>query len=327
MVYDIHEVPFGEKISVEEGIQFYHADDRERISKDFGACISEKKPFSDIYRILTRKGREIYVKAVGVPKLGVDGSVVSVRGVFQDVDAQHRAELLLEESLGITTQQNEKLINFAHIVSHNLRNHSSNLEMLVKFIQDSESEEDRADLLTKISEVVQNLSDPIENLNEVVSVQTKLDKAIEEVSLNKTVQKIIDICTGDLRAAKAVVDVDIPADMKVRFNQAYLDSVLLNLVCNAIRYRKDDVPLELTIQSEKLPNGDVSVSVKDNGIEIDLEAHGKRLFTLNGTLHNHPDSRGVGLYISKNQLVAIGGSINVKSEVGKGAEFTFTIPE
>ncbi len=267
------------------------------------------------------------MKAVGVPKLGVDGSVVSVRGVFQDVDAQHRAELLLEESLGITTQQNEKLINFAHIVSHNLRNHSSNLEMLVKFIQDSESEEDRADLLTKISEVVQNLSDPIENLNEVVSVQTKLDKAIEEVSLNKTVQKIIDICTGDLRAAKAVVDVDIPADMKVRFNQAYLDSVLLNLVCNAIRYRKDDVPLELTIQSEKLPNGDVSVSVKDNGIEIDLEAHGKRLFTLNGTLHNHPDSRGVGLYISKNQLVAIGGSINVKSEVGKGAEFTFTIPE
>lgn len=95
--------------------------------------------------------------------MGTDGSVVSVRGVFQDLDAQHRAELLLEESLGITAQQNEKLINFAHIVSHNLRNHSSNLEMQVNFIQESDSEEDRNDLLTKNSEVVRNLSDTLEN--------------------------------------------------------------------------------------------------------------------------------------------------------------------
>lgn len=324
-VYDIHEVPYGEVITVEDGINFYHPEDRERISEDFNRCVSERKSFNDIYRFITRNDREIYVRAVGIPVTNDQDEVVGVQGVFQDIDEQKRAEVLVEETLAVTTEQNEKLINFSHIVSHNLRNHSSNLEMLVDFIRESESEEDKKDLLNKVGEVVSNLSDTIQHLNEVVSLQTQIEKKSQHVNLHDAIQKVIDVCTGDLRAAHAIVDIDVDQSAVVDMNPAYLDSILLNLVSNAIRYRKRDTSLTLKIKAKK-KDAYMNLSVSDNGMGIDLKRHRSRIFQLHGVLRTHAESRGVGLYISKNQIESIGGFIDVESELGKGSTFVVGIP-
>ena len=63
------------------------------------------------------------------------------------------------------------------------------------------------------------------------------------------------------------------------------------------------------------------MEIEDNGLGINLEKHGKKLFGMYKTFHKHKDSRGIGLFITKNQIEAMGGRIDVKSQVGVGTTF------
>lgn len=105
----------------------------------------------------------------------------------------------------------------------------------------------------------------------------------------------------------------------VNYNPAYLESILLNFIFNAIRYSHPERPplIELTCQQE----GQVVLTIKDNGIGMDLEKHGAELFGMYKTFNGNADSRGVGLFISKNQIDAMGGKVTVASEFGTGTTF------
>ena len=55
-----------------------------------------------------------------------------------------------------------------------------------------------------------------------------------------------------------------------------------------------------------------------------MEKFGDDIFSLSKTFHNHPDARGVGLFMTKNQIEAFGGSISVTSEPSVGTTFMLT---
>ena len=65
----------------------------------------------------------------------------------------------------------------------------------------------------------------------------------------------------------------------------------------------------------------MTLLVQDNGLGIDLERHRKKLFGMYKTFHKHPDSRGIGLFMTKNQIEAMGGFIDVESKVDEGSIF------
>ena len=67
------------------------------------------------------------------------------------------------------------------------------------------------------------------------------------------------------------------------------------------------------------------LSVKDNGLGLNLEKYGKKLFKLNQIFHPGHDSKGVGLFITKAQIESFGGSIRVESQENVGAEFIVTL--
>lgn len=324
-VYDIHEVPYDEVVPVEEAIDFFHDDDKERISTAFGKAISEKLPYSDTYRIITRSNKEIYVHAVGLPVLNEAGEVISVRGVFQDIDDRVRSQLLTEDALATSTEQNQRLVNFAHIVSHNLRNHTGNLEMLLSFLKDSKDEKDREDLIDKLNNVVGSLSETLTDLNDIITVQNQQVTEVQEVDFTAIAHKIVQILAGDIERLEAKVEINLPPKLMGRFSQIYADSVLLNLVSNAIRYRSPERRLTIQIDHDA-DDKYINIHVKDNGLGIDLELHKNRIFKMYGTIHTHPDSRGVGLFLIKNQLESSGGAISVESTPDVGTTFTIHIP-
>ena len=76
--------------------------------------------------------------------------------------------------------------------------------------------------------------------------------------------------------------------------------------------------------SSKEVGENIILIFKDNGIGIDLERNGDKIFGLYQRFHNHPDSKGLGLYLVKSQVESMGGTINVESEVDKGTTFTIT---
>jgi signal transduction histidine kinase len=96
---------------------------------------------------------------------------------------------------------------------------------------------------------------------------------------------------------------------------------LQNLLTNAIKYKHPDRNPVINITTQKTGN-DVYLVFEDNGVGIDMQRHGDQLFGMYKTFHQNSDSKGIGLFITRNQVEALGGSIKVESAVNVGTKFT-----
>ena len=112
----------------------------------------------------------------------------------------------------------------------------------------------------------------------------------------------------------------IDKDVTVLALAAYLESILLNLMTNAVKYRSEDRDPIIKISTE-IKGDYIVLSIEDNGIGIDLKKNGFKIFGMYKTFHNNKDARGIGLFITKNQVEAINGKIEVASKENIGTTF------
>jgi len=96
---------------------------------------------------------------------------------------------------------------------------------------------------------------------------------------------------------------------------------MLNLISNAIKYKSPERTPEIVIKSDYI-DGETILTVQDNGLGIDLTRHAKNLFGLRKTFHRHAEAKGLGLFITKTQIEAMGGEIRAESAVDVGTTFT-----
>jgi signal transduction histidine kinase len=101
---------------------------------------------------------------------------------------------------------------------------------------------------------------------------------------------------------------------------AYLESILLNIISNAIKYHNPDKKPIIEIKAQK-EDDFICLFVKDNGLGIDLHRYREKLFGMYKTFHNNENARGFGLYITKSQVETLGGKIEVESQPNKGSNF------
>jgi signal transduction histidine kinase len=251
----------------------------------------------------------------------VDGSgkVNELLCVGFDITEQLEALESTRHLLDVSSEQNVKLKNFAQIVSHNLRSHSANLAGLLSLL-DGATEAEKAEYLDMLRGSAEQLEETIRNLNEIVTVHEHADRPPERRFLREEVFKTLRILNGLLVKHRVRVQVNLPETASVRVVPAYLDSILLNLISNAIKYRSPH--REATVEVYGGPeNGYTLLAVKDNGLGIDLDRHGKKLFGLYKVFHRNEDARGFGLYLTKSQVEAMGGRIEAESAVGTGSTF------
>ena len=122
---------------------------------------------------------------------------------------------------------------------------------------------------------------------------------------------------------KAEIEGDFTQVKSISYNKANLESIFLNLITNAIKYRSPDRNLIIKVSTSN-EGGRTKMSVKDNGLGIDLKKHSHKLFGLNKTFHRHPEAKGLGLFMTKNQIESMGGNITAESEIDKGSNFIVT---
>ncbi|MGB2759264.1 MAG: ATP-binding protein, partial [Maribacter stanieri] len=127
--------------------------------------------------------------------------------------------------------------------------------------------------------------------------------------------------SGVILKSGAVINGDFSEFSDILYNRIYMESIFLNLIGNAIKYRAEDRTPEILITS-RVEYGKNIVTFKDNGLGINLERHGHKLFGLNKVFHRHPDAKGVGLFLTKTQIESLGGTITATSEVNVGTIFT-----
>ena len=138
--------------------------------------------------------------------------------------------------------------------------------------------------------------------------------------MNNYLDKAKEVRTEQIQSNDATFITNIPENATINYNSAYLESILYNLISNAIRYRHPERKPIISIQLYKENEKDV-IEISDNGMGIDLKRNADKIFGMYKTFSNNPDAKGIGLFITKNQIVAMGGTIKVKSTLDEGTSF------
>lgn len=241
-----------------------------------------------------------------------------------DFTDRKTAENRVQETLVLTEAQNRRLRNFAHIVSHNLRSHYSNIAMLVDVLQADFEGSEGNEVLSFLRQANDNLGDTITHLNDVATIGLMEHERLKPCNLSRAAAMAAEIVSSDAVKANVAVTLDVPDELMVMAVPAYLDSILLNLIGNAIRYSSPERDSFVKVVVRRVKDK-VRISVSDNGLGIDLKTHGTKLFGMYRTFHGHKDSRGIGLFITKNQVEAMQGHITVDSTPDVGTTFTVTL--
>ncbi len=238
----------------------------------------------------------------------------------QDITKRKQKEEETEIIANMVKEQNERLLNFSRIITHNLKTHAGNLGNLIHFVEEEIPGTKINESFTVLKQAVQNLQDTVMHLTEIAKF-SKYDKSqFKSLNLNEYATNAIYNVSSMAKNNNCEIENLIDNHIMVVGIEAYLDSIILNLLTNAIKYRDCSRKCHITLNS-KVEERWVVLSVKDNGLGIDLKKYRNKMFMLYQTFHKHTDSTGVGLFITKNQVEALGGKIKVKSKPSKGSKF------
>lgn len=303
-----------------------HPDDLEIDLKLLNELVKGKRNSYQIEKRYFNNNRQlVYVILTVTAERNIDGEISHFISQIVDISTRIKAEKKLKGLLELTTNQNNSLMNFAHIVSHNLRSHAANLTMISDFVTDESLADDiRKDSLKLLTQASQGLNETISHLNEVVQVKLETDKKLKSIPLKPLVEKVLNDIRAVIDENNADIFIDIPDSIQVKGVLAYMESIVLNLVTNAIKY-KDQSKNTTKVAITATDNNETAVlQIEDNGLGIDLDKYGEKLFGMYKTFHGNEDARGIGLFITKNQIESMGGKIVVESQPTIGTIFKVT---
>jgi signal transduction histidine kinase len=248
---------------------------------------------------------------------------------YTDFSARRQMEEILKEKnqqLLVSSEEmnrrNERLLEFAQIVSHNLRSPLSNIAGLSQLYFSSE-ENERDTSVKYIQDVCNRALETIDDLNEILKVQQNDRLEIEKLSFEKIFDSVKRLLKIKLLERNVIIETDFNIAPKLNYPAIYLESIFLNLLSNAIKFTPSNQAPHIKVTST-LKGNDIVLLFSDNGVGIDLKKYRNDIFSFGKTFHNHKDSKGVGLFLVKNQVRTMGDKIEIASEVGEGTTFKIT---
>lgn len=275
-----------------------------------------------------KDGSTYWVDTTIVPFLNLDGKPYQYVAIRSDITERKEGEEQIKlsnikalEHSQILELKNTQLVDFCNIVSHNLRAPLINISMLVDYVEHSKDEIERQEVLVKIKPVVNHL---MEVFNELVeSIQVKQDTEIksDQINLKECIEKILIGFETQIQEYNVEIILDINQVSTINLPQKYIESILTNLIGNAIKYKSPERKLVITIQTKKCKEDSIILSVADNGLGIDLIMHKDQIFKIRKTFHKHPDAKGFGLFMTKTHVEAMKGKIWAESQPDIGSTF------
>ncbi len=258
-----------------------------------------------------------------------DGDVLSHIGVASDITAQMEAELALQEANEKLLAVNQELAELAYVASHDMRAPISNIAELTRAVKQNVAVGD-TESGSLLDLILRSCERADERIQAVVAVAQARDAALAaepaEVSLDAAIEEACDAIGPLLETNDVALTVDIAAADTVTFAPLQLQSILVNLLTNAVKYRRRDRTPAVELRTVRADRS-VVLTVTDNGVGIDLGRDRDRIFGLFKQGSNHAvDGTGVGLYLVRQMMARAGGDIGVESTPGDGATFTLTFP-
>ncbi|SFT46730.1 PAS domain S-box-containing protein [Lishizhenia tianjinensis] len=249
-----------------------------------------------------------------------EGQIIGYVGIAVDISQLHEAQTQIKTLLELKQTQNERFSNFAYIVSHNLKTYTNNLTGLINLFVRQNKKEAENKVLKFLVQSIEGLSDTVEHLNEVLTISSE-NIDYTKITINHVLKSSINNLGMNAEKADVRILNKLEKEYYIKGINAYVESIFFNFISNALKYRDVKKDSYVEISAEELDRY-IAITFTDNGLGINLEKHRNKLFGMYNTFHKHAEARGIGLFITHNQVEAMKGKIEVKSEIGKGTSFT-----
>jgi PAS domain S-box-containing protein len=261
-----------------------------------------------------------------VPLKLLDGSWHGTLSLIRDITDLVRAESELRERATLLERSNADLERFAYAASHDLQEPLNSIRLSAGAVIEAARERldaDERDLMEHIDAAAARLSGQVRGLMEVAQVAVGR-AAGERLALADALRDVIDSLRAAAASADARIEVNDPVP-DVQVPRTELAAALQNVIANAIKYRRPDVPPEIAITCER-GESLLEIRVADNGVGLS-DADLDRVFGLFERGSSDVPGTGMGLAVARRMLERLGGSMLAASEgPGRGCEFTLLVP-
>lgn len=233
----------------------------------------------------------------------------------------------INEDLKITNEelikQNNNLRQFSYTVSHNLRGPIARLLGLSRLAEMEAETYNNIPTMAIISHIKKSARDldiVIRDLNQLIDLQNATNLLRQQVNFMDEWSEIKSLLHITHAMEEQNFHIDFSEAPTVMSVKSMVNSILFNLVSNAIKYQCEDRPLLINIRT--YPTGlFTTIEVSDNGLGINLQLYGEDVFKMYKRFHEHKEGKGLGLFLVNTQAKVLGGYAELISELGKGSTF------
>jgi PAS domain S-box-containing protein len=299
---------------------FVYEDDKERTSEARKNLHKNEPLLHFENRYVKKNGEIVWLSWTSMP----EENKQLVFGIAKNISGRKKLEeerSLLYENIAAV---NKELKLFAQATSHDLRSPLNNILTIFNLLDVTTiTDPGTLQLIELLKSTTRQLRETLESyITDLIKKDTAAKK-IEAFNLEKSLHNVIRSIYSLVEESNATISTDFSAFDRIDFNKTYLESVFLNLLTNAIKYKNPEQRPHIRVYT-KHANQKRQLVISDNGLGFDYEKVKDKIFGLYETFHNHPDSKGIGLYLVHSHVTAMGANIEVESKVNEGTTFTIT---
>lgn len=250
-----------------------------------------------------------------------EGSVISLILLAQNITDKKTNEQDRERLIKEINDKYNELMQFNYIVSHNLRSPIANILGMSYILNPSTPPEDVKQIFEYIMQSAESIDTLIKDLNEILTARSPLNEKRETFLLTDIINGVCNNLEQQIKMSGAFICLDITSEAnQLSSIRSYVQSIVYNLISNAIKYKSPDRNPQITIKAWR-EKAHTHIEIADNGMGIDLEQYGQQMFGLYKRFTTHNEGKGLGLHMTKAQVESLGGTIGIESELDKGCTF------
>lgn len=267
----------------------------------------------------SKHGQKRYLKVVKFPLFLEDTYLVG--GFCIDITEKQEEVRIIEAQFEQVQKNNNHLKEFAIMATHDLGAPARNINSLIGLLdKENLGSPQNIDLVGKLETCAIQLNENLQDFSDLVSLTELGAYTSEKVSIPLLVDSILKSIGSQVDEIDPKIELDFQCEF-IEYPPVLLRSIMMNFITNSLKYRSPHRKLVIQLSVEQMGSF-IRFRVQDNGLGIDMKKHGNDLFKMHKRFHNRIAGRGIGLYITKKQVEALGGRIEAESHVGKGSTFS-----
>lgn len=298
---------------------FIHPEDQEITIRHRAELFNLKPLFNFENRYLTKSGEVVWLSWTSLPIAEEQLIFAVAKDITYKVQLEAERNSMMTQML----QVNHDLKQLHYTTTHNLRAPVNNIMGIVDLLLLEKHAKGTTELLEMLKLAGLGLKNSLDGYVDELGDHEDLKQDFEQVEVLATLQSVLASIQELIRKSKATLEINIGAQDAFYGRKAFVHSIFLNLITNAIKYARPEVPAVIRVEASATETGFV-LKVSDNGQGFDMKATRGKLFGFQQKFHQHADSKGIGLFLVYHHVQRMNGQIQVESKLNEGTTFIMT---